>query len=105
MLAGGYRVRLCHETRAGKVDDALDWGLDSRQSGLLYFFNRDNVEVLIKVLDGCGVNGHRWVFVAPVTDLAFNLVVESPEGGVWEHRGFQGLTASAKSDIRAFPCN
>ena len=105
VLAGGYRVRLCHETRAGKVDDALDWGLDSRQSGLLYFFNRDNVEVLIKVLDGCGVNGHRWVFVAPVTNLAFNLVVESPEGGVWEHRGFQGLTASAKSDIRAFPCN
>ena len=105
ILAGGYSVSLCYETRDGKVDDARNWKLESSQSGLLYFFNRDNAEVLIKVLDGCGVNGHRWVFVAPVTDLAFNLVVESPDGEVWTHRGFQGLTASAKSDIRAFPCN
>jgi len=105
ILAGGYSVSLCYETRDGKVDDARNWKLASSQSGLLYFFNRDNAEVLIKVLDGCGVNGHRWVFVAPVTDLAFNLVVESPTGEVWTHRGFQGLTASAKSDIRAFPCN
>ena len=103
-LAGGYRVSMCYETGAGKIADALDWRLDSRQSALLYFFDRNNAEVLIKVLDACGVNGHRWVFVAPVTDLAFNLSVESPDGEVWTHRGFLGLTASAKSDTEAFAC-
>ena len=29
------------------------------QSALLYFFDRDNVEVLIKVLDGCGAERGR----------------------------------------------
>ena len=103
-LRGGYTVGLCYETSTGEVGDARDWGLDSSQSGLLYFFDRDNVEVLIKVLDGCGVNGHRWVFVAPVTDLAFNLRVESPTGERWPHRNRLGQTADTAADTSAFPC-
>jgi len=103
-LRGGYTVSMCFETYKGEVGDARDWGLDSTQSGLMYFFERNNAEVLIKVLDGCGVNGHRWVFVAPVTDLAFNLRVESPDGEVWTHTNRLGQTADAKSDVSAFPC-
>ena len=103
-LRGGYTVNMCYETYDDLVGDARDWGLDSSQSGLLYFFERNNAEVLIKVLDGCGVNGHRWVFVAPVTDLAFNLVVESPSGERWTHSNRLGRTADAASDVSAFPC-
>ncbi len=103
-LRGGYTVSMCYETYNGEVGDARDWGLDSSQSGLMYFFERNNAEVLIKVLDGCGVNGHRWVFVAPVTDLAFNLVVESPSGERWTNRNRLGQTADAASDVSAFPC-
>ena len=103
-LAGGYKVSMCFETYAGETGDALDWGLDSSQSALLYFFERDNAEVLVKVLDGCGVNGHRWVFAAPVTDLAFNLRVESPGGEVWTHGNRLGQTADAASDVTAFSC-
>ena len=104
-LRGGYTVSMCYETYDGLVGDARDWGLGSTQSGLLYFFDRNNAEVLIKVLDGCGVNGHRWVFVAPVTDLAFNLVVESPDGQRWTHGNRLGRTADAASDVTAFPCS
>ena len=104
-LSGGYTVSMCYETSAGAVGQARDWGLDSSQSALLYFFDRNNVEVLIKVLDGCGVNGHRWVFVAPVTDLAFNLHVESPAGERWIHRNRLGQTADAAGDTSAFPCS
>jgi len=104
-LRGGYAVSMCYETSDGLVGDARDWGLDSSQSGLLYFFERNNAEVLIKVLDGCGVNGHRWVFVAPVTDLAFNLIVESPSGERWTHANRLGRTANAASDVTAFPCS
>ena len=108
-LAGGYTVSMCVEyVKDGdsKVDVAKDYGLDSQQSGLLYFFDRDNAEVLIKVLDGCGFNGYRWVFVAPVTDLAFNLSVEPPDGGEpWTHDNRLGQTAAARSDTSAFPCS
>ena len=84
--------------------DAVDYGLESDESGLLYFFDRDNAEVLVKVLDGCGVNGHRWVFVAPLTTLAFNLYVESPDGKRWMRSNAAGRTAEAKSDTSAFAC-
>ena len=104
-LRGGYKVSMCYETYNGEVGDAKDWGLDSSQSGLLYFFERNNVEVLIKVLDGCGLNGHHWVFVAPVTDLAFNLYVESPDGQRWRHRNRLGVTADTRAETSAFPCN
>ena len=104
MLSGGYRVGMCYETYDGQVGDARDFELDSSQSALLYFFDRDNVEVLIKVLDGCGVNGYRWVFVAPVTDLAFNLYVESPTGERWTHTNWLGQTAEAAADTSAFRC-
>ncbi len=105
----GYTVSMCFEyDRDGELvqADALDFGLGSRQSGLLYFFDRDNAEVLIKVLDACAVNGHRWVFVAPVTTLAFNLrVEETATGKSWTHRNPRGGgTATTKSDVTAFPC-
>ena len=34
----------------------------TNDSGLFWFFGRDNWEILIKVLDGCALNGHVWVF-------------------------------------------
>ena len=103
-LKGGYKVGMCYETPQGRTGDALDFRLDSSQSGLLYFFDPDNAEVLIKVLDGCSLNGHRWVYVAPVTDLAFNLHIDGPDGKRWTHRNRQGQTASTASDLSFFPC-
>ena len=109
-LAGGYTVNMCVEylkDGSPEVTEARDFGLDSQQSGLLYFFERSNAEVLIKVLDACGVNGYRWVFVAPVTDLAFNLSVVSPnpDDEVWTHSNRLSQTAQARSDNAAFACN
>ena len=51
----GYEVSACVEYKDGEETvqvDAVDDRLDSDQSGLLYFFDRDNAEVQIKVLDG-----------------------------------------------------
>ena len=101
---GGYQVSMCYETAEGAVGEARAGIWASNQSGLLWFFNRDNAEVLVKVLDGCSHNGSRWIFVAPVTDVAFNLRVTSVGGRVWTHRNRLGVTASTKSDTSAFDC-
>ena len=107
-LSGGFTVNMCVEhVRDGEsvLEEVWDYGLNSEQSAILYFFHRDNAEVLIKVLDGCAVNGHRWVFVAPVTTLAFNLSIESPGGDVpWTHTNGFNQTAAARSDLEAFAC-
>ncbi|MDE2921279.1 MAG: hypothetical protein OYL92_10440 [Acidobacteriota bacterium] len=50
------------------------------------------------------MNGHRWVFVAPVTDLAFNLIVETPNGQRWTHTNRLVQTADAASNTSASHC-
>lgn len=44
-------------------------------SGLFWFFAPGNWEMLVKVLDGCAVNGHHWVFAAATTTVEHTLTV------------------------------
>ena len=104
VFEGGYEVGMCYGTPAGEVDEAKSGIWSSSESGLLWFFSRGNAEVLIKVLDGCSLNGHRWVFVAPVTDVAFNLYVRDRAGRTWRHHNRQGEIAGARNDTFAFRC-
>ncbi len=105
VFEGGYNVRMCYETSEGTVGEGKAGVWASGQSGLLWFFTRDNAEVLVKVLEGCDFNNHRWVYVAPVTDLAFNLYVVDSQGNTWSHHNRQGDTASTRSDNEAFRCS
>ncbi len=50
-------------------------------SGVLWFFEPSNWEILIKVIDGCSLNGHYWVFVTAVTDVGFTLTVRDEQTG------------------------
>ncbi len=101
---GGYKVSMCYKTPEGVVGQAKSGVWASGQSGILWFFDRDNAEVLVKVLDGCAHNGHRWVFVAPVTTVEFNLWVTGPNDDRWTHSNQQNVTAATKSDTSAFKC-
>src|SRR5215471_16752783 len=38
-------------------------------SGYFWFLEPDNVEVTVKLLDGCAVDGHDWFFAAGLTNL------------------------------------
>ena len=100
---GGYEVSMCYVTPGGEEGQAkaAPW---SDQSAIVWFFDRGNAEVLVKVLDGCKTTEHRWVFVAPVTTLEFNLWVTGPDGSRWTHTNRQNDTAITKSDLKAFPC-
>lgn len=44
-------------------------------SGLFWFFGENNWELLVKVLDGCGINDRFWVFAAATTDVGYDLRV------------------------------
>ncbi len=57
------------------VDARIKDALVGDASTLFYFFEHDNPELLVKVLDGCEVNGHYWVFGSAATDLDYEVVV------------------------------
>lgn len=85
--------------RAGAVTLTAD-------TGFFWFFDPANVEVVAKVLDGCGVNGHVWVFAAGLTDVRVALIVEDVSGRfgrrVYEHKGAAAFEPIL--DATAFPC-
>ncbi len=79
------------------------------ESGVFYFFDPENWEVLAKVVDGCAINGHYWVFAASATDMGLHFSVQSTD---WEQgdvvlRGWitkPGEPAPAIINTEAFAC-
>ena len=45
-------------------------------SGLFWFFTADNLELAIKVIDGCDLTGQYWVYAAGLTNVEVHLTVE-----------------------------
>ena len=87
------------EVGAGQV---VQGGTDD--SGLFTFFDPNNWEILIKVLNGCTINGHVWVYGASTTDLAFTIAVtDTATGRVRRYSNEAGRPAAAITDAKAFP--
>jgi hypothetical protein len=70
-----FRVTLAWRTAEGEqgAGQAVELTLDT---GYFTIFDAANVEVVIKVLDACGFNQRYWAFVAGLTDLEIDLIVE-----------------------------
>jgi hypothetical protein len=45
------------------------------ESGYFWFFDDANVELVIKVIDGCGFNDRFWVFAGGLTNVGTELLV------------------------------
>jgi hypothetical protein len=50
-------------------------------TGYFTFFSATNVEVVIKVLDACGLNSRYWVFAGGLTDVNVTLTVRDTKSG------------------------
>lgn len=51
------------------------------ESGYLWFFSEGNIEVVVKLLDGCSYNERFWVFAGGLTNVGVELRVEDLETG------------------------
>jgi 6-phosphogluconolactonase len=50
-------------------------------TGYLWFFSSSNVEAIVKVLNGCGLNGKYWVFAGGLTNVQVTLTVTDTQTG------------------------
>ncbi len=72
-------------------------------TGYFWFFGADNVEVVVKVLNGCGVNGHFWVYAAGLTDVGTVLrVTDTETGEVKTYSKAEGAEFVPIFDVEAF---
>ena len=53
----------------------------SVDTGYFWFFAATNLELVVKVLNGCGVNSHQWVFAGGLTDVEVTLTVTDTSTG------------------------
>jgi hypothetical protein len=71
-------------------------------TGAFWFFSPANYELVVKVLDGRGINGHFWVFYGSLTDVEFDLTVTDTVTG--EQRTYHNPhgTMASRADTVAF---
>ena len=74
---GRFRVRVRYAT--GQDESGYGAGvLLTEDTGYFTFFNPSNIEIVAKVLDGCGRNGKYWLYATGLTDLEVELEVADP---------------------------
>ena len=83
------------------VGRVVEEGTDD--SGMFQFFGPENWEILIKVLDGCRINGRMWVLAASTTDQGYGIsVVDTIAQESRFYRNEPGQPARAIVDTKAF---
>jgi hypothetical protein len=72
-------------------------------SALFWFFDPNNWELLVKVLDGCQINQRYWVFSAATTNVEYTLRVrDATTGRGVAYTNPSGQAAAAITDTDAF---
>ncbi|MCG8455622.1 MAG: hypothetical protein MI919_05020 [Holophagales bacterium] len=77
----------------------------SESTGLFWFFSGDNFELMLKVLDGCGVPGLEgyWVIFAATTDMGLTVRVTDTQTGLMkEYLNPPGQAAEPVQDFTTF---
>jgi hypothetical protein len=81
-------------------------GLGVARGGVFWFFDSANPEMLLKVLDGCAINGHYWVFYAAGTNVGLTTTVTDTIGAhSWTRTNADQHAAAPVQDTEALPCD
>lgn len=98
-----FKVTLSWKISTGQTGVATQVAVPSDESGLLWFFEDDNWEMLVKVLNGCESNDHYWVFFVAATDVEYTLtVVDTQTGQVQVYYNPLGRPSPLVTDTSAF---
>ena len=74
-------------------------------TGTFWFFDKKNVEAVVKVLDGCAVNNRYWVFAGGLTNVFVRLdVTDTRSGATKSYTNPLGKPFAPIQDTAAFAC-
>jgi len=98
---GRFKVQAHWST--GTSSGAASVVSESGDSGQMYFFNPDNTELTVKVLDACGVNDRYWVFASGLTNVEVLITVTDTHAGrVRQYFNPRGRAFAPVQDVGAF---
>jgi hypothetical protein len=77
----------------------------TRDTGRFTFFQPGNIELVVKVIDGCPLNGHFWVFAGGLTNVHTVLTVtDTTTDATRTYENPAGTPFAPVQDSAAFPC-
>ncbi|HYO14010.1 MAG TPA: LamG domain-containing protein [Thermoanaerobaculia bacterium] len=72
-------------------------------SGLFWFFSANNWEIMVKAINGCGLNDRHWIFSAATTNVFYRMEVLDVRGAEQKiYFNYPGPPAPAVTDTDAF---
>lgn len=102
-LGSDNRFKVDVEWRTASASGSAVPLASGQDTGTFYFFSPTSEEMLVKVLDGCDVNNHYWIFFGGATDVGFDLTVTDTATG--QGRSYSnplGTASPAVTDTTAF---
>ena len=102
MLDGRFRAEVDWQTADGQKGEGrpISYSDDTSE---FWFFGPGNLEMVAKVIDGCQLNQHYWVFAGGLTNVAVTLTVtDTQTGKVKTYTNAQGATFKPIQDTAAF---
>jgi hypothetical protein len=103
LLGGRFRVEVTwrnHRDGQTGVGTASPF---SDQTGFFWFFDAANVELVVKALDGQGVNKNFWLFYGALSDVEYTIKVTDTATGAVHNYNNAGGNICGVGDIAAFP--
>lgn len=77
---GRFDVRATWKTADGASGEGHFTSVTD-ETGYIWFFGPNNIEVAVKVIDGCALNNRYWVFAAGLTNVQVDLTVTDTRTG------------------------
>ena len=105
---GNFGFGHLEAVNAGNADSYAQTGNGTGVSlttdtGYFWFFSSANVEVMVKVVDGRGVNGKFWVFAAGLTNVDTLIrITDTQTGAVRTYRNPPNTAFQPIQDTSAF---
>ena len=101
---GRFAVEVTWKNTAGTTGPGHARGL-LEDTGYFWFFDSDNAELMVKVLDGRDLNGHFWVFYGGLTHVELTLTVTDTETETVRTYHSPAGSFPGRGDTSAFPVN
>jgi hypothetical protein len=99
-----FRIDVTWRTPDGHSGTGMPVALTG-DTGYFWFFASSNVEMVIKVLNGCSLGGHYWVFAGGLTNVRTDITVtDTQTGKVKPYFNPQGKAFQPIQDTSAFVC-
>ncbi len=99
---GRFRVTMTFLTPQGQSGNGQAV-VETTDTGLMWFFSANNIEVIIKVVNGCTFNQRYWDFIAGLTNVQVVITVtDTQTGTVRTYSNPQGTAFAPIQDTNAF---